>query len=93
MQRVLVLVEVADEVVDAALVLERDLVGRAALVDQLDPQAAGQEGGLAQALGERGEVELDLVEDLEVGQEGDRRPGLLRLRALLQLGRCGLPRS
>ena len=36
------------------------MLAGAALVDQLDLQAAGQEGGLAQALGERLEVELDL---------------------------------
>ncbi len=84
---VLVLVEMADEVLDPTLVLEGDAVGRAALVDQLDLQAAGQEGRLAQALGQRLEVELDLVfEDFEVRQEGDLGPVLLGRRALGQLG-------
>ena len=75
------------EVGDAALVLELDLLAGAALVDQLDLQAAGQEGGLAQALGEGLEVELDLVaEDLHVRLEGDRRAGGLDGAALLELG-------
>src|SRR5215213_4066045 len=69
--RILVGVEVADKVLDAALVLEGDAVGLTALVDQLDLQAAGKKGGLAQALGQRLEVELDLFEDLQVGKEGD----------------------
>ena len=59
----------------------------AALVDQLDLQAPGQEGGLAQPLGQGREVEVDLLEDLEVGEEGDLGAGLLRLRAALELGR------
>ena len=60
------------------------LVGTA-LVDQLDLQAAGEEGGLAQPLGEGLEVELDLFEDLEVGEEGDRGAVLLGRLALGQL--------
>ena len=83
---VLVLVEVADEVLDAALVLEGDAVGLAALVDQLDLQAAGEEGGLAQPLGQGLEVELDLFEDLEVGQEGDAGAVLVGRLALGQVG-------
>ena len=85
-QLVLVLVEVADEVLDAAVVLEGDAVGLAALVDQLDLQAAGEEGGLAQALGQGVEVEADLFEDLEVGQEGDLGAVLLGRLALGQVG-------
>jgi hypothetical protein len=77
-QRVLVLVEVANEVLDSALVLKGDAVGLAALVDQLDLQAAGEEGGLAQPLGEGLEVELDLLEDLRIGLEGQSRAGPLR---------------
>ena len=83
----------ADEVLDPALVLEGDAVGLAALVDQLDLQAAGEEGGLAQPLGERLEVELDLLEDLEVGQEGQRGAGLLGRRRPWSAAPCGLPRS
>ncbi len=95
-QRVLVLVEVGDEVDDAALVVEGVLLAAGALVDQLDLEAAGEEGGLAQALGQGRVVELELVEDLVVGEEGDRRAvrvgGLaameirLRLAALVVLG-------
>ena len=86
-QRVLVLVEVGDEVDDSALVVEGVALAGAALVDQLDLQPAGEEGGLAQALGERLVVELDRVgEDLFVGEEFDRGAGLLRRLALLQVG-------
>jgi hypothetical protein len=85
-QFVLVLVEMADEVLDAAVVFEDDAVGLAALVDQLDPQAAGEEGGLAQALGEGVEVEADLFEDLQVRQEGDLGAVLLGRLAFGQLG-------
>src|SRR5215207_937108 len=86
-QRVLGLVQVPDEVRDAALVLELDLLPRTALIDQLDLQTTGEEGGLAETLGERLEVELDLLaEDLHVGEEGDRRPAALHGPALLELG-------
>ena len=47
----------------------------AALVDDRDLQAAGQEGGLAQALLERVEVEVERLEDVGVGQERDGRAG------------------
>ena len=83
-QRLLVLVEVADEVLDAAFVLELDLLALGPLVAQHDVQAAGQEGRLAQPLHERVEVELLDVEDVRVGQEGDRRAGLVGRLALLQ---------
>ena len=84
MQRVLVLVEVGDEVDQAALVVEGVLLAGAALVDELDLQAPGEERGLAQPLGEGRVVELELVEDLAVGLEGDRRAGRLGRRAFLQ---------
>ena len=57
----------------------------AALVDQVDPQAAGEERRLAHPLGERRVVELERLEDLGVGQEGDRRAGALDLLAALQV--------
>jgi hypothetical protein len=70
LDRVLVLVEVGDEVLDAALVVElRRAVPLAALVGDFDPQAAGQERRLAQALLERREVELERLEDLGVGRK------------------------
>ena len=91
-QRVLVLVEVGDEVDQATLVVEGVALAGAALVDQLDLQAAGQEGRLAQALGERRVVEFELVEYLVVGQEGDRGAGLVVAAPLARLP-SGLPRS
>ena len=78
LDRVLVLVEVADEVLDAALVLELDAAAPAALVGERDPQAARQERRLAQALLEDREVEVERLEDLGVGQEGDGGARLLR---------------
>ena len=84
MKRVLVLVEVGDEVDQPALVMERVPLTGATLVDELDLQALGEERGLAQPLGEGRIVELELVEDLAVGLEGDRRAGRLRRLALLQ---------
>ena len=62
----------------------------AALVDQVDLQAAGQERGLPQPLRERLVVEHDVLEHLGVGMEGDDRPGPLDLLAALQLP-LGLP--
>ena len=53
----------------------------------------GQERRLAHALGERLEVELDLLEDLEVGQEGDRRAGLVASPRPSSAVACGTPRS
>ena len=60
-----------------------------ALVDEDDLQALGQERRLAQALREGLRRELELLEDVGVGQEGDRRPGLVLvgLPDLLELGR------
>ena len=60
-------------------------VALAALVDDRDLQAARQEGGLAQALLERREVEVERLEDVGVGQEGDRRAGGVALGELLAL--------
>ena len=86
--RLLVLVQVRDEVPDAALVAELDALAGAALVDQLDPQALGEESRLPHALGEGLEVEVGRVHDLEVGKKRDRRPGrgvLRKRRPLLEL--------
>ena len=86
----LVLVEVADEVLDAAVVVELGLGALGALVGQRDPQPAGQERGLAQALLERRELEVERLEHLGVREEGDRRARLARGLALLErpLGRA-----
>ena len=78
LDRVLVLVEVGDEVDDAALVLELGSVAVAALVDDRDVHPAGQKRGVTHPLLDRLEVDLKRLEDLGVGQEGDLRAGLLR---------------
>ena len=49
----------------------------AALVDQLEAQARGQERHLAHARGEHVELHLAILEDLEVGKEADGRAGAL----------------
>ena len=58
-------------------------VALAALVDDRDLQAAREEGGLAQALLERAEVELERLEDVGVGEERDGRAG-----GRVRLGAC-----
>ena len=78
MDRLLVLVQVVDEVHDPALVAELGAAAFAAQVGDGDPQPRRQEGGLAHPLLEGGEVVLEVLEDLGVGEEGDRRPGLAR---------------
>ena len=65
--RVLLAVDVGDEVADAALVLEGDALAVGALVVEVDAQALGEEGRLAQALGEHAVVVVDLFEDVGVG--------------------------
>src|SRR5207244_3847287 len=57
----------------------------AALVDEVDSKVAGEERRLAEALGEGGVVEREFLEDLVVGEEGDRRAGLLARRSALQV--------
>src|SRR5439155_21224741 len=56
----------------------------AALVDEPYAEALGQERGLAHSLRQCLEVEQEVFEYLEVGEERDRRPGLPRRRSLLQ---------
>jgi hypothetical protein len=74
MDRVLVGVQEADEVLDAALVVELPrLLLVAAQVDDRDAQAAGEECGLPQALLERRVIEVQRLEDLGIRQE--RRAG------------------
>ena len=50
-----------------------------------DPEAGRQEGGLAHALLERREVELEGLEDVGVGEEGDGGARLGRRFALLEV--------
>ena len=80
-------IEVLDEVDDPAGVLEGVLLLRARpLVDQADLETLVEERHLAQALGERVELELALLgEDLGVGPERDRRAGALGRLDRLQL--------
>ena len=78
-------VQVVDEVDDAAVVLEAGLEALPALVGEVDPQALGEEGHLAEALRERVALVVDRLEDLEVGHELDARAVAVGLRALLQL--------
>ncbi len=85
--RVLRVVHVGDEVLDPALGIELVPLLALALVDEHDPQPLGQERGLAEALDEDLLGPHELVEDLKVGQERDRRPGLLRRAHLLEVGR------
>ncbi len=70
------LVQVLDELPNPAFVLECRGVA-VAFVDQRDGDAGVEEGQLAQARLERREDELAGLEDLVVGPEPDRRPGLL----------------
>src|ERR1700719_3705379 len=86
----LVLVEVGDEVLDTALVAERRRVAVGALVDDRDLQAAREEGGLAQALLERVEVEVERLEDLRVGKERDGVASGRSWRELLALDELAL---
>ena len=74
--RVLAVVDVEDEVGDAALEPEVGLLAAGALVGELDAQAPGQERHLAQPLSERLEHIVGRLEDVAVGQEGDGRAGV-----------------
>ncbi len=92
-----VVVQVADEAGDAAFEVEVHLAV-VALVDEVDPDALGQVGVLAEALDERLEVVVEGVEDLAVRQEaGDGAAGgagavadLVGVPGLLDLLHLGL---
>ena len=89
--RVLRRVDVRDEVLDAAVVLELDPLAAGALVGEDDVHALGEERGLAQALGEDLGVPLDPVrEDLRIREEADDGACVLSDPDLLELG-LGLP--
>ena len=70
-------VQVADEFLDAALVVE-DLVLVVALVDELDADAGIEERQLAEPLGQHVVVEVDVGEDLGARLEANRRAALRR---------------
>src|SRR5919106_1029518 len=78
---VLRLVDEGDEVADPALVVELVPFLARALVDEADEQPAREERRLAEALHERLGRELEVLEDVGIGEEADRRPR----RALLRL--------
>ena len=82
--RLLGRVHVRDEVPDPALVVELMPILALSLVGDDDPQPARQECRLPQALNQRLDrpFELLLVEDLEIGEEGDRRAGVLLVLGL-----------
>jgi hypothetical protein len=81
--RGLVAVEMLDEGLDAALVLE-DVLFAAALVQQADAHAGIEEGQLPQALGQNIVVKLDVVEGAGTGLEVDFGTGALGLADDLQ---------
>ena len=82
---VLVLVEVRDEVPDAALGVELlALLLLAALVRDRDPEALGEERRVPEALLEDAEVHRQRLEDVAVRQEVDGRAGLVGGLALLE---------
>lgn len=86
-QRIAGLVEVFDELPDAALVLEGGLRGLvAALVGERDLDAGVQERQLTQPVFERGEVVRCRLEDLAVRTEPDERPGVVAIPDVLEVG-------
>ena len=93
--RVLRLVDVRDEVLDAAFVVELDGLAVGALVDELDVETLRQERGLAQTLHERVRVHVELLEDLGVREEVDRRAGVLGVVGVADdsMSPCGSPRA
>ncbi len=88
MHRGLVLVQVLDEGLDAALVLENILLA-AALIQQSDAHTGVEERKLAQALGENVVVKLDIAEGVGARLEQNIRAGPVGLPDRLQ-GRLGL---
>jgi hypothetical protein len=88
--RILLVVDVGDEVPDPAFRVELMPLLALTLVDEDDSKPLGQERGLAQALDQDLRRPLQLVEDLQVGQKRDRRPRFLGRADLLQVG-CRLP--
>src|SRR5262249_10198595 len=84
MDRCLVLVQVLDELDDAALV-EEAVAALVALILDRDLEALVQEGQLAQAIGQGVERERGLLEDLPVRLEAHDRAVLRRLLASPQL--------
>jgi hypothetical protein len=80
-------VDVGDEVPDAALGVELVAALALALVDERDAEPLREECGLPQMLHERVARPLELLEDLRVGEERDRRASVLRRSDRDHLGR------
>ena len=89
--RLLGLVEVLDELADAALVLEGLLAASVALVGERDQEPRVQERELAQAAGEDVVLELGDGEDVVVGLERDLGAGL-SVSPMTASGATGAPR-
>ncbi len=97
-----VLVEVPHEALDAALEVESHL-DVVAVVDESEPEAFVQVGGLAEALQQDHGVEVDVLEDVVVGDErawscrsapGRRCPDRhTRLSLTILTSLVGMPRS
>src|SRR5262249_39028822 len=79
---VLRLVDVRDEVADATLVLEFGRLAVGALVDDPDVEALREKRGLAEALRNRRSADVERLEHLGGGKEGDGRPGRVVLAHL-----------
>ena len=85
-ERLFAVVDVLDEVDDAALVLKDLFLGLvAALVAERDLEVLVEKRRLAEVVDERVPVELDRREDLRVGPERDGSARRLRLADLLDL--------
>ncbi len=88
MERFLVLVQMAHERDEAALEIERTFtIGP--VVEEADPEALVQVGGLAESLGYRVEAELYGLEHLGIGQERGGSPLPVTLRPYLLDGHRG----
>src|SRR5882757_8841980 len=68
-----------DEVLDAALVVELDGLALGALVHELDVEALRKKGRLAEALHDGAGLDVELLEDLGVGEERDLRTRVVGL--------------
>jgi hypothetical protein len=84
MDRRLGAIEMLDELLDTALVVELMLLLRPLVVDE-DAHTAVEEREFAQPLGEDVEAEVELLEDERVGLEGDLGAALARRTDFLQL--------
>src|SRR5262249_53673239 len=82
--RRLVLIDVLDELEDAARVVE-GLLLLVPLVLDLDPETLVEEGELPETVREDVEAEARDLEDLGIRLEADRRPPLCRLLARLEI--------